>query len=1085
MTGTSVSAGKICARIDYGLLCPVATDVAEVLQTNIGAVASCNISQAGDYIVLQLSYRLKSLAEEQYHNLPRASSFWAPLLSPRVIPEPASVYWTRTLQLIATSIGVAFLLVFVCCARMWSASNRARGMISFEEYEVDDDDHDKSSWEGYLYPGFDSHTSQRSIAFGSPRKMPPRSDSNTVKTSGTSMLRNADTPASENVELFSALSHQESDSSDDRARVPLRYGRLSVSGLMKAPANKLLQMATMGPLVKQNSSSSFASSAATDTTGVVPFGSTFSEVKALLEMQSMSGRDSDGRTALHLAAAMSDISAVRALLDAEDGLADPRHTDYRGKTPVHVAASHGYDDTVAELVMFAFMLSRQRPPSAENSNGRRRAFSINQQDQAGNSPLHLAAAKGHVDVVRALERTSESCALDLGSENNKGFTPLQLAAYNGHTEMVMKLLKLNPKAAFPRYQGSPTKSGELSSDRATSGMTPLHIASTRGHVKLVRSLLEWMKQNEELCDYSSDEEDEYSFLAPPAGWRGATHRSSTGFQGFSRSLSALKGIASTSAKKLQRMVSWKKREILDKDFLIEMSTNFDFDAREEDLFAVDDTEPLILQQTSAGGSGVGPEAHRESAAARNGEALQQPVPQPDASHPKPTDLGDTDNQTFRVVEAASHDTHPVGDLLTVDDLDTEVLPPSMATAPDEGHGQDDVPVLEQLIPGADDVHNNVIAVGKESSVASSALKDAALQKNGKKAGIPAPPKTRPRVAGQVPGRLSGSGPASSGLKPGAGQRAGAKLASQGTAQEQATARKGQAPKASSTRSPRTSTGGAAAAPRQSKPSRLQVPGKAAVATGRHTMPAARSTLASGGTRSKDAKASAPVAIVDMESITEEDQVDATSRGPANDSAADGDLIPTPEETASSSPPPAATDFADSASGPVTPTMPDASAPSSPLAETDPAGSSSSRPVTPSAAGASASSRPSTPKLAPEVLAKRRRKTSQIVSAYGPMPGPLPGGRRVSTDASAMTRPSTVGNGVGRMKRHSVGPNAKPAPARRNSALDTMAGQVLESDDAEDISVRPVTMSGTREPMEGHLPDGVEDEPLPPRIHGWN
>ena len=644
MTGTTVSAGKICARIDYGLLRPVATDVAEVLQTTIGAVASCNISQAGDYIVLQLAYRLKSVDEEQYHTVRTSSSFWAPLLSPAVVdPEPATVYWSRTLQLIASSIGISFLLVFVCCARLFSSSNDHLDdeMSSFDEYEVDDDA--RSPWEGYMYPGFGNKRSHRGVAFGSLKRIGSRGNS---KVQLTSIVSKTGTPDSERLGLLSTPS-QECDSSN--ASSPMSPGRrISMSGLIVAPANKLLQMATMSPSKKQQSpptpsSRSFASSAATDATGGLPLGST-REVKALLEMQSVSGHDSAGRTALHIAASMPDITVVRALLDAEDGLADPRHTDFRGQTPVHIAASRGYDDAVAELVMFEYMV-RQRPSSAESSSGRRRSsrlVSINQQDKGGNSPLHLAAGRGHLDVVRALERTSESWTWDLGAENNKGLTPLQLATHNGHIDVVMKLLQLNPKAAFPRSQSNATKKADASSDRATSSLTPLHIASMRGHVKLVRNLLEWMKEHEDLHD-DSLEEDEFGSLASNIDLRKSTF--STGLQGISNSFNEMNGFATASASKLQSLVPWKMPANLSQDFEVEMS-HLDFDGDEEVLLPVDDSEPLIRKPMPRAEASASPDSlahvddvHNNGKAVGKGSTVTPPAPKDAALQKKSKKAG--------------------------------------------------------------------------------------------------------------------------------------------------------------------------------------------------------------------------------------------------------------------------------------------------------------------------------------------------------------------------------------------------------------------------------------------------------------
>ena len=72
---------------------------------------------------------------------------------------------------------------------------------------------------------------------------------------------------------------------------------------------------------------------------------------------------------------------------------------------------------VGELVMLAYMREANPRLSCTGSDSgrcrRQHSSPGNQKDQDGNTPLHLAAAGGHTDVIRALERTAVSVALDL------------------------------------------------------------------------------------------------------------------------------------------------------------------------------------------------------------------------------------------------------------------------------------------------------------------------------------------------------------------------------------------------------------------------------------------------------------------------------------------------------------------------------------------------------------------------------------------------------------------------------------------------------------------------------------------------
>ena len=94
--------------------------------------------------------------------------------------------------------------------------------------------------------------------------------------------------------------------------------------------------------------------------------------------------------------------------------------DVNAWTPLHHAASKGHR-VISELLV---------------DHGAK----VNARDRNGRSPLHLAAAQGHLDTVRYLSRLALINAVD---ETNK--TPLGLAMSAGHDEVVAFLKSLGAK----------------------------------------------------------------------------------------------------------------------------------------------------------------------------------------------------------------------------------------------------------------------------------------------------------------------------------------------------------------------------------------------------------------------------------------------------------------------------------------------------------------------------------------------------------------------------------------------------------------------------------------------------------------
>ena len=91
-------------------------------------------------------------------------------------------------------------------------------------------------------------------------------------------------------------------------------------------------------------------------------------------------------------------------------------------------------------------------------------------DDSQRTPLHLAALRGHINVVRLL--LGKSAAIEATDGTRK--TPLHLAAWEGQIDVVQVLLEWNAEI-------------ERTDER---GCAPLHVAAEEGHIDVVQLLLE-------------------------------------------------------------------------------------------------------------------------------------------------------------------------------------------------------------------------------------------------------------------------------------------------------------------------------------------------------------------------------------------------------------------------------------------------------------------------------------------------------------------------------------------------------------------------------------------------------------------
>ncbi len=157
-------------------------------------------------------------------------------------------------------------------------------------------------------------------------------------------------------------------------------------------------------------------------------------------------RNTQGDTIAHIAAYFGHANFILALEKINKDLLRERNA--KGRTPLHIAAAKGYLEIVQILILSGAPLDAQ--------------------DNEGNTLLHLVSYFGHEKIAANLEKAGSN----LNGKNLKGQTPLHIAVFRNNLQMVRLLIELGANLNEPDNQGR----------------TPQDIAKLRGYVEVILEL---------------------------------------------------------------------------------------------------------------------------------------------------------------------------------------------------------------------------------------------------------------------------------------------------------------------------------------------------------------------------------------------------------------------------------------------------------------------------------------------------------------------------------------------------------------------------------------------------------------------
>ncbi|KAJ1564550.1 hypothetical protein HK096_007450, partial [Nowakowskiella sp. JEL0078] len=289
------------------------------------------------------------------------------------------------------------------------------------------------------------HSSQRSRPRPPRRASPPSSPINAVDVHYATPLHHA--VALGNLSIFNALLAAGADinAKDEPGRTPL---------FIAACDNRVEMVET---LISRGAALDIANVDGVTALGSAVFQGHFGVAAALVR----AGADIDatwkcGCTSLIHLATEGRLEAVKFLLanGADVNFKEPK----RFMSALHYAASKGFLEVVRWLVQNC------ADPEASTLDGI--------------TPLHMAAASNHVDVVQYLGRIGVQ--IEKFSFSNR-YAALHSAARKGSVEAILALLDLGAKVDLQTY---------LDGNSEEMSWSPLHVACRHGHVKVAKILIQ-------------------------------------------------------------------------------------------------------------------------------------------------------------------------------------------------------------------------------------------------------------------------------------------------------------------------------------------------------------------------------------------------------------------------------------------------------------------------------------------------------------------------------------------------------------------------------------------------------------------
>jgi ankyrin repeat protein len=197
-------------------------------------------------------------------------------------------------------------------------------------------------------------------------------------------------------------------------------------------------------------------------------------------LRGMNNEENHQFTKLHIAAAKSDIAVIISALNYR--ATNINITDSLGNTPLHIAAAYGQLEIINILVAVKAKLGLQ--------------------NNAGYSPLELAAMNGQVKAIQALTKGG----VDLEAANYEHVTILHRAAINGELISMQSLLLAKANIHVTDHEGNTplhfaAEFGNLLclqrllcvqaniDVRNNAKETPLHLAAQEGRIEIVKALI--------------------------------------------------------------------------------------------------------------------------------------------------------------------------------------------------------------------------------------------------------------------------------------------------------------------------------------------------------------------------------------------------------------------------------------------------------------------------------------------------------------------------------------------------------------------------------------------------------------------